>query len=231
VSITFNNAALSEGSGTSLTFGLTVNSGSDRFLVVQTLAYSIWGNPTVTFNGSALTAVANTEVSWNSSNNAQRLMGLVAPTVTTANVVLTSGGSATALLGGAAVYDGVDQTTPTSGGAQNTGTGTAPSITVTSAAGDLVFGAVGVSPNGATIAVGADQTQRYEDESGNHCIHGADEAGAASVTWTATLGTSRTYAVSAVNLRAAAAAGQPAMRRLGGIRYGRPAGASQVALY
>lgn len=136
-------------SGTSLTFSHTC-SGSNRYLTVwitKSATQSITG---VTYNGTAMTSVANTE----------NVYGLINPTSGAHNIVvsftpgLSSGKSVDAL---GESFTGVNQTTAIdiSGG---TGGGANPSVSVTTTKNNRFLVACMKSPNSIT-GNGAGQTQ------------------------------------------------------------------------
>ena len=63
---------------------------------------------------------------------------LLVPSVGTANIVATFNASGNQAVGGGAAFNGVNQTTPTGTFVSANGTNTAPSLSVPSAAGELV---------------------------------------------------------------------------------------------
>jgi len=110
--------------------------------------------------------------------------------------------------------EGVEQATAMSDGA--TGgfdLGTTLSISVVSESGDLVIDVAADVIDDLTI--GAGQTENFTDFLQNSVRGGSSrEAGAGSVTMSWTIGTTQEWCMSGVNINAAAAAaGQPTMRR------------------
>jgi hypothetical protein len=163
------------GFGDNLTWSHTCT-GADRALFV---AVAVAGSPTisgVTYNGIAMTAVETGDAE-------VRLFGLLNPATGSNNIVASfSGLDAAAAV--AASYTGVDQTTGWNNVvASATGNGS-PSISVTSATGNLVVGAsLYLDLSGQSVqTVGADQTSRGSVASGASYAILSDEAGAASTT-------------------------------------------------
>ncbi len=103
-------------SGSSLTFAVTIPSGTDQVLVVATGVECSSGQQAnmpitgVTFNGDALTKIRHDAESNN--RNRGELWYMVNPDVATGNVVITATGSNVGISGGALLYSGVDQSTP-----------------------------------------------------------------------------------------------------------------------
>ena len=144
----------------SLTFAHTVSSGSDRLLLVEvvinksgtTVSSVTYGGAALTKVGSAVNAMMDTE-----------LWYLTAPTAGTANVVVTASGGNPGITAGATSFLGVDQTTPlgtavTANGKKNP---PSPSVTVASAAGELVISVAGVH-QGTTYTTGGGQSELWQ---------------------------------------------------------------------
>ena len=133
---------------------------------------------------------------------------LIAPASGTAAVTVTM--SAAAVFGGgAASFSDVDQTTPLGTFAGDGDNTTTPTVTVTSAAGELVFDTVGARGDATALTVGAGQTQLWNYTTGSTVGHviggGSTEPGAASVTmsWTESVLIGRSWAIGAVPIRPA----------------------------
>jgi hypothetical protein len=161
---------------TEVTFPLTVPSASNRLLIVS-VAMSAGGPAmprvqTVTWAGMALTLLdAITGVPDGSATRFEQWQ-LVAPAVTSADVVVHLWSSADTLRADAIVFAGVDQTTPVRASAQASGGGTTGSVTVASAIGDLVESTVG---QGNSILVPGDgQVLVFVDNgNGGHSLDNA----------------------------------------------------------
>lgn len=142
----------------SLTFSHTVSSGNNRLLLVGVSAeVSV---STITFNGTSLTKLDD-----NDFGNYNSVWYLIAPTVTTANVVVTFAGSGNLYPCVIATnFTDVDQTTPNravSNSASNSNTGC--TVSPTSQTGDLVVDFLGKRSVGSGISnptIGSGGTDR-----------------------------------------------------------------------
>ena len=143
----------------------------------------------------------------------------------------------TAFAAGAVSYTGVNQTTPLGTAASNKGKSTTASVSVSSAAGELVVDAVGrrsdVTSN--PISPGAGQTQRWNTHTGaNSATNGAtggasEKAGAATVPMSWTWSGSIEWAIAGVSLKPAPDTTPPV--RSGGAPSGSlPAGTTGTTL-
>jgi len=222
--ITVDNASSGNGGNanvSSLSFSHTVNSGSNRILLVgvhtrdgNTTVNSVtWGtgsacagtcDPTTCL--CALTLVGLAVAPGN--KNMVQIWQLLAPPVATANVTITIN-PAKNIAAGAVSYFGVDQTTPLGTPVTNAGTASPATVTVSSARGELVVDAVSVDGDALSLTAAAGQTQQYNTETGtkggNIIAGGSTKAGAASVTMSWTLGTNKDWSIIAVALKPAAA--------------------------
>lgn len=170
----------------------------------------------VTYNGSAATLVdGQTEVS--SGQRRVELWYYKAPPSGASTVTATMSAITNDSRMHVSTYTGVDQTTPLGTAAKfNTFAGTA-SVTVTSAAGELVVDC-DLTDAIASATVGAGQTQRANfGDTGNHLHLGSEEAGAASVSMDWTLSTTALSAGVGVPLKPAAAAATCQSRSLMGV--------------
>ena len=135
---TTSSAATASGGASSLTFSHTVNSGSDSILIVEVAdSHGGAGDPvaSVTYGGQSLTLLGSATLP---NAESADIWYLLAPTVGTANVVVTLTGSCH-FVAGATDYFGVNQTTPFGTLVTATGNSSTPSVTVASAAGQLVI--------------------------------------------------------------------------------------------
>lgn len=178
--------------------GFTVASGSDRILIVGV------GHRANTISVSGITWNTSESFTLISGSNATNslsdvwLYKLLAPTETTADVVVSFSASATFANAGVMYITGVDQTTPHGTAAIGAGeSGTTATATVTTAAGELVVDVVFV---GATaVTVGANQTSRWEIDS-TRSAGGSTQDGADGGVMTWTLA-SDDWAIAAVPLK------------------------------
>jgi hypothetical protein len=190
-----------------LTFSHTT-SGADRLLLVGVTCVNATIS-SVTYNGVGMTAVE-------SGGASIRLYALVAPATGANNVVVTLS-TDEAVCAVAASYTGVDQTTGYNG-VQSSATGDgSPSLTVTSAAGNLVVGMSGIIDNSGLTppvhTVGAGQTSRGNLAEGGVYMMLSDEAGDTSVTHSYTRAGAFYYEqrIIAINLIAAGGGGGSAV--------------------
>ena len=183
----------------SLTFSHSVGAaGTNRLLIV---AVSI-DNRTVsgvTYNGVAMTSVGSAT----NGKQISHMWRLIAPATGANNVVVTLSGGGDDIIAVATSYTGVDQTTPLGTPATATGTSTTASVTVTSATNELVVDSV--SSNLGTLTVDASQTQRGNAVAGDNQGGASEEAGAASVVMSWTIGSSSAWASVGVGIKGVAA--------------------------
>jgi len=176
-------------------------SGSDRLLRVTTSHFDSSDTiSSITYNGVALTAVPG-----GSTNNGQYYVTayyLIAPDTGTHDIVVTVSGSVFDFGAGAISYTDAHQTTPLGTAVTATGTSTTPSVTVSSAADELVDDGL-VIIHGGTLSVGAGQTQRWNAiaTSGFIKYAGSTEGGAASTTMSWSNSSSQTWAIVAVPIK------------------------------
>lgn len=181
--ITTFNSSPSQTNG--LTQSVIVGAGTDRLMTVWVGTWSSSGGDSVissvTYGGTPLTSVGSTV-----SSNGDRLSvyRLIAPAVGTADLVVTPVGFAE-LMGAASVRTGVDQTTPLGTLVTATGNGASPSLSVSSASGEVVEAAW----TGWNAMVSGTGTQLWwvDNGGGINSSHGQDYPGASSVSvsWTA----------------------------------------------
>ena len=194
ISLNSTSSAATAGAATSLTWSHTVNSGDNRILTVG-LSLISGQSTSVTYGGNAMTLAGR-----HIGTHTIEIWRLLSPMVGTANIVANFSGSLEAI-GGAAAFDGVDQTNPTGvfAGA-GTDSGTA-SVTVASAVGDLVIDTMFVDLPTAVTAQGG-QTEHWELTNGRTGA-GSTKAGDTSVTMSWTLASADEWDIGAVSLKAA----------------------------
>lgn len=205
------NAAFAD----SLTFA-HVSQGSDRYLLCAVHWTAASPTPetvsSVTFNGTSLTSIE--KVGGTAGFPTVELFALVAPAVTTANVVVTMSVAVTfQLIAGCVTFSGVNQSTPTSGYLEQTGTISPdgqPSLTVTSATDDMVLNALTTDGDGSVTVGGGQTTQWINLGSSAAAGHGSTEPGASSVTMSySELASFTEYAHAAINIQQATGGGGP----------------------
>ena len=188
----------------SLTWAHTVGAASNRILIVAvalrnssvTVTSVKYGAASLTFVGAVADSGAHVRV---------EMWKLVGPASGTANIVVTLS-AAKRIVGGAISFSGVNPNTPngTFSSASSTGS-TTPSVVVSSTAGELVVDAVAPEGDAGSLTVGGGQTQRWNTLTGTGSseVRGAasTEPGAASVTMSWTLGSSKPWAIGAIALK------------------------------
>ncbi len=189
------------GSGvSSLTCAHTV-SGANRLLVVWVSYFDSADAPTgATYNGVAMTAIPSSTA----ANGNYKIAGfyLIAPATGTNNIIVSFSGSMMDMGAGAVSFTDAHQTTPLGTAVTATGTSTTPSVTVSSAAGEIVVDGLAIV-HGGTLTVGGSQTQRWNAvASGGYIKYaGSTQGGAASTTNTWTNSTSQVWAQGAVPVK------------------------------
>ena len=187
-------------SATSHTFSYTVAADADALVVgITFIGFPLPVVSSVTYAGAALTFVNGVTENGVSRGEIWRR---VAPATGANNVVVTF--DVTTVLGSAQQgFKGVDQATPVSNSAINSGTSGTPTVTVTSAVGEWTMS----QGQADSVFTGPNQTQLCN--SGDFTNTASEEAaGAASVvhSWT---NTSAEWVMVAVSLKAAAGGGVP----------------------
>ena len=202
-----SSAATSSAGATTLAWSHTIGSGSNRILIVGISTGHDTSVSSVTYDGLALQLIGS---QGNPGNHTHvEMWDLVAPPVGTASIVVTLGSSQT-ISAGAVDFFGVDQSTPLGTFVSADATTATPSITVSSAPGNVVINTVAVQPYQTLTAPGSGQTQLWNYSTGtssNNCVGGGSTApGAASVTMSWTASGSDPTAIGAVSLLSAAPA-------------------------
>ena len=147
--------------GTSLNISHTTTSASDRLMLVGvSMEEDSESVSSVTYNGQNLTFVG----AEGTGGARVEIWSMIAPDSGTHNVVVNltgSGNDATTV--GVTTFEGVDQSTPLGAFVGTSGAGTSGSTTISSAAGDLVFGVVHVDDNiNLNLVPDAGQTERWD---------------------------------------------------------------------
>jgi hypothetical protein len=199
--------------GSSISWSHTVVSATNGAVsvaaVIEDETSGAWSTTESTFNGTAMTRVTHEvlDAGANDVNSAQYILatageGTGSKTITIVNAQTNS------MLGASETYTSVDQTTPYDGeqsGSQDNEN--PPSLTMTSAVGDLVVG-FGSRENGITNF--NDSTVRQQDITwqADHELWTADETGATSVTFSYTRTDTgiNASAIHAVNMNVASGA-------------------------
>jgi len=199
ITIDLRQSGTNSAGATSIGWSHTVGAGAN-FLNVgcTTGSATIKSISTVVFGAASLSntvnAVAATKNDTAPNTNAN-IWYLKAPTPSTNTITVTPNASCE-LTGGSESWNGVDQSSTFNAASPQFGfvsSGSNPSLVVTSAVGEQVIDCVSYNEGGAigTITEGAGQTKAYALDNGAGTSAGSmsDEAGAASVTMSWTIGT------------------------------------------
>jgi len=203
-------ATVASGSNTSsLTFSLTIPTGSSRFLLVsvQLGTSCSLGSPditSVTYDGVALTQITSiVGTPCGPSTTRSDQWELVAPATGTHDIVVELSANAQTVHSGAMAFTGIDQLAPVRGSASASGAGTSSSVTVASAVGDVVVNTVG--QGNSVSAPGPGQTPQFlrNVDSSNTLNNsaGSTAPGAESVSMTWTFGSSDEWQTISSSLR------------------------------
>src|SRR2546427_236510 len=191
-------------SAASLTWSHTVAAGSNRLLIVGISTTDstccTTTHDSVTYN-TVQTMTKISEVTGGSDKVS--IWKLVDPATGANNVVVTLS-APTNVKGGAPSWSNVDQTTPVGTAATNTWSSNFPSVTVASAAEEVVHDTIGanVDQDEGAVTVGAGQTERWNIRT-SHTGGGSTEVGAASVTMSWTMVKNTSWAIVGVPIKPA----------------------------
>ncbi len=167
LAFTTASAAHTSGSASSLSYPLDLPDGPDRILLVSVMVGANCDAPTITVSGVAyahialtrIAAIVGTPCDLNTTSTEQWL--LVAPPVGTGDVDVSLTGKAPSLHVAAMAFAGVNQQTPVRASSTARGDGLGSTVSVGSAAGDLVVNVVG--QGNRIIAPSGDATLRFVD--------------------------------------------------------------------
>ena len=187
----------SDPGSTTFSVSHTTGTGYNRLMLVgiSQKDRSVTG---VTYGGIPL----NLEGGVISSSNARiHLYSLVNPPSGAANVVVTlSSNPDKGIVVGVTTFTGVDQTTPLGTFAGTQAKTAAPSISVASATGELVYDVVAF--RNETLSVGSGQTQSWNIATGGEMYGGGStEPGASSVSMNWTASASQDWAIGAISIK------------------------------
>lgn len=204
MAITFDSAIFGEtGSAAELIRSHTLGSGSNR--VVYAAVHGSDATFTATYNGTAMTELYD-----GSPGSPFQFIAVFVikeadlPAAGTYNVVFTPS-SNQVMACGVMSFAGVDQTTPNDAIQVATANSDTPSVTVSSAAGDLVIDFVSINSTDAASSAGAGQTARLNQTSPvSRNVYASQENGGASIGMTWTLAAAANWTSAGLNLNAAA---------------------------
>ncbi|MBI2032008.1 MAG: hypothetical protein HYT08_05355, partial [Candidatus Levybacteria bacterium] len=162
-----NSTTLAEQTGSSANFSHTTGTGDNRILIVTVSRAGNAGISSITYNGSALTLIPG--CTFSPGTEAIDMYYLLNPSSGSNTVSITLGNSET-WVALATTYSGVSQTSPFRATCQTeTGSGTSPSLNVTSQSGDVVIDSMlnaGINPT-LSLPGGSNQTQRWNQTYGS----------------------------------------------------------------
>lgn len=188
------------GSGSSFSWSHTC-SGSNRVLLLGIGWYDTADTvSSITYNSVAMTLVPSSTAT--NGQYTAALYYLTDPTTGSNTISVTFTGSVFDFGGVALSVTGADQSTPLGTANTASGTSTTPSVTITSASGELVLDTLIIAHSG-TLTVGGSQTQRWNAITGGGFIKGgaSTEDGAASVTMSWSNSTSQDWAITGVPIK------------------------------
>ena len=192
---------------TSISWSHTAGTGNNRLLLVAVGVHVATGAPTtvssITYGGVSLTQVTTGLYSTIDPQVRTYVFRLVNP-ASGANTVQITFAAATLAVAGAVTYAGVDQTTPIQASNTATGSGDAPSVSVTvTGSGRWLFGHFGGDDDKAwsITGEGTGQTNRWAQEGQLYKGRGSDKpvsSGSQSMSWTIQNGKHANYVASAL---------------------------------
>ncbi|MBN1393176.1 MAG: hypothetical protein JW947_10290, partial [Sedimentisphaerales bacterium] len=208
---------LSSSARTSATFSHTVAAGNDRLLVVSVMVRGNITASSVTYGGTALTrAVSQTS---SSSGTTTEIWYIVAPTVGTANVVVTFSASANPSAIAAINVTGADQSSPIGATGKNTATtGTSITMNITTLNDtSLILGAAtAYGGNTDPFTPGANITELWDNATGTSTTSDNGQWGgyknamtAGAYTFNTTSSASNDWTIAAVEIKKSSAADLP----------------------
>lgn len=179
--------------------------GADNVLIVSVTRDATVSVSTITYAGQALSPLPSCTVTPTDGFGRTEIWFKTAPASGTNSIVVTLSAASTAFVR-ATSFTGASTTAVAAdfGCTTATGTSTAPSVAVTSAGGEMVYDALGVSITASeTATAGSGQTERGNTTFSNQIIGASStEIGAASVTMSWTLSDAKPWALAGVRIKA-----------------------------
>lgn len=155
IAIAFDAAATGAlTTSTTMTQAIAVGSGTNRMLLACVSSTSTTTVPTVTYNGSAMTALAGS-TAWFFGGGKMWMFAQIAPTSGTNNIVVTFG-SSTSIGLTATSYTGVNQSvTPDAVATGTSGSASTATVTLTTVANNAWMFSCARGSTGATVTAGS----------------------------------------------------------------------------
>jgi len=205
-----NTGATENDVNATVTISHTVGSLTNGILFV-TMAWSTVGS---TITGVTYNGVAMTQAIHQATNRSTDIWYLVAPDSGTHNVVISGSGNFGRANAGSQSWDGANASqTPTT--ITGNGTSATPSVTVTTAAGELIIDCLGQSfTAGDTLAVNANQTEQSKISGGATILGSSSQLGSDGGVMSWTNSNSRAYGFVAASFDPAAAGGTSILRQM-----------------
>lgn len=201
--VTVQSAASTSASSATTATIASFNPGGagNRVLVVGlTFGQGAAAGVAIDFGGDSLTLVPGTSVT--NGNAHTEIWYLTFPSSVPANIVATWTGNHDVVMG-AVAFNGADPSNPVTSGTFTTGSSTAISVTVASAAGDMTMDTVGtLSVTGSFLSAPTKTTRWLDTTRPTVKAGGSTAAGAATVTHAWTAGSAVAWTASAVNIKA-----------------------------
>ena len=180
------NSSAVEAIDTSLAWSHTIGVGNNRILVVGVTIRPSYYVTGVTYGGFSLTKLADVSLDTYARGE---MWFLVNPPTGTNDVSISVSGD-TPIIGGATSWNGVNQASPFGTVFNNTGSGSfcplipssCPTVTVSSASGEVVIDVLSIDENNVVVTEGAGQTLRWNRAPFDKRGAGSSQPGASYVT-------------------------------------------------
>lgn len=199
-SLTISSYSAGSGSNKVMLVGIAIGATSTGGTVSTTVSSVTYGGTGLTFVGARNSATTNPDVR-------VEIWRLVNPSAGPGSVVVALAGStAHSLAAGVTTFTGVDQTTPLGTFASNAATTGSPTVTVTSASGEVVY-SIAAQDSSPTLTTPSGQSQLWNRAVGTNLLSGvaSTKAGASSVVSSYTTDdTSQGWAEGGISIKPAA---------------------------
>lgn len=189
-------------SGTSITRTVPLSSSTGRYICVSTVSYNGTAPSGITYAGAAL-SLRTSAISVDSNGQDSTLYDKVGPASGSNDVIVTFASGGAAIMGVQAAI-GVAQTSTITDSDMTHAQNTAPTMTLTSATGEMCFTQTTFYDGNAAISYTPDASwttdHNLRNSAGDFRLCGSHKAGGSSVTRTDTIGTSTKWVMTGVAL-------------------------------